>query len=270
MLHIIFIADVTELAKTEQALNQLSQGYTASEPAPLEIKSSEKVDDMFLKLVPALGDILKCSNCEFTQLRSACVKPDKHAAKLNKLPKRFINEISTTKNTDNLLAVLIASNHCSWINIRMLERMAAFSRQTKAEELIDKYKSAIFSKKLAEILDDIPDLQITDNYYTRIQDKWKKNFEDITVEDVAKRWSKLQRIFDVDEVEILLQNLTEGCIKIVWLLPVELASHARLSAFANWYDLEDVSYLSIGDHVIKNDQLEFTEEHISITTGILT
>ena len=101
---------------------------------------------MFLKLVPALGDILKTSKCEFAQLRSACIKPDKHAVKLNKLPKEVINEICATKTLDELLAVLLASNYCSWINIRMLERMAAFSRQAKAEELINKYKSVIFSK----------------------------------------------------------------------------------------------------------------------------
>jgi len=236
----------------------------------MEFKSSDRVDDMFLKLVPALGDILKSSNCEFTQLRSACVKPDKHLAKVNKLPKKFINEINATKTFDELLAVLIASSHCSWINIRMLERMAAFSRQAKAEELIDKYKRVIFSKKIADILEDIPDLEVTDNYYTKVQDKWKMKFEDITVEDIAKRWSKLQKIFDVDDVEMLLQNLVKGSIQIVWLIPVELAYHARLSAFKDWYHLEDVSCLSIGDHVIKNDRLEFTEVHISATTGILT
>ena len=72
------------------------------------------------------------------------------------------------------------------------------------------------------------------------------------------------------DLELILENVIQGSVEFCWLIPVELASHARLSAFKNWCNLEDVSYLSIGDHVIKNNQLEFTEEHISITTGTLT
>ena len=228
---------------------------------------NDRVDDMFLKLFPAIGKILKRSNCEFALLRGACVKPDKLASKL---PRKFISKINATKNLDELLAVLIESDYCNWINIRMLERMVVLSCQTEAEELIAKYKRIIFSKKLADILEDIPNLEVTDDYYVKVRDKWDKDFEDITVEDITKRWSKLQRIFDVKNAEMLLKNLTKGSVEIVWLIPVELAYHARLSAFKNWCDLEDVSYLSIDDHVIKNDQFEFKEEHISITTGILT
>jgi len=255
---------------TDKTVQASVQEKSTPESTSVEFNINDRVDDMFLKLVPAIGDILKKSNCEFTLLRSACTKPDKPLATVNKLPSEFVEKVTATKNLDELLELLNACDYCNWMNVRMLEKLAASSRQVEAQTLIHKYKRIIFSKKLADILQDIPQLEITEEYYTKVQDKWKKDLKDITVEDIVKHWSKLQKIFDVEDVELLLQNITEGSIQFHWFIPLNLVSNARLSAFKNWCGLEDVSYLSIGDHVIKNDQLEFTKEHISITTGILT
>jgi len=84
------------------------------------------------------------------------------------VPNKFINKINATKTLDELFAVLIACDYCSWIYVRILERMAAFSRQVKAEKLITKHKRIIFSKKLVDIFEDILDLKLTDDYYTRV------------------------------------------------------------------------------------------------------
>ena len=246
------------------------QGEPGIHPASVEFDVNDRVDDMFFKLVTGIGNILKNSNCEFALLRSACVKVDVLLAKASKLPNEFIDKINATKNLNELLALLSESLYCNWMNIRMLEKLAASSCQVDAQQLIAKYKKAIFSKKISDVLEDLPDFEITDEYYAKVRDKWEKDFEDVTIADITKRWAKLQKIFDVDDLELLLDNVIKGSTEIVWLIPVDLISHAKLSAFKNWCDLEDVSYLSIGDHVIKNDQLKFTEEHISITTGMLT
>ena len=256
--------------KIKQELHQLDQTKAMPPASPVEFNTNDSVENMFLQLAHAIGNFLKASDCEFPLLRSACMKSNKLVTKLNSLPSDLIDKINSTNNLDELLEVLILSPHCNWINVRMFEKMVAFSDQPEAKELIYKYKKIIFSKKLTHVLEDFTGMEITGDYYTRVRDKWNKDVEDITLEDITNRWSKLQTIFDVEDLELLLENVIKGSIEIVWLIPVELTSHARLSAFKNWCDLEDVSYLSIGDHVIKNDQLEFTEEHISITTGILT
>ena len=231
---------------------------------------TDGVNDLFLKLFAAVGDILKTSRCTFLELRSACIKTDIPLVKVNSLPSELKDKINATTNMDELLAVLIESSYCNWINVRILEKMAALSLQRKAQILIAKYKKVIFSKKLTDVLQYFPDLKITDEYYAKVYSKWGKDFQDITVKDITDHWSKLQKIFDVDDFELLIENVIKGSIEIVWLIPAELASQARFSAFKNWCDLEDVSYLSIGGHVIKNEQLEFADEHIYITKGILT
>ena len=261
---------LAEKIEQELPVVKLHQRNTAPESVCLEFNINDRVDDLFLQLIAALGDILNMSECKFNLLRSACVKTDSPLANVNKLPSEFVDKVNATKNVDELLEVLTACPYCNWMNIRMLEKIVASSRQVEALNLIAKYKTIIFSKKVADILQDFPDLEISEDYYTRVREKWNKDLQDITVEDIAKRWVKLQKIFGVENLELLLENVIKGSVEIVWLIPVELASHARLSAFKNWCDLEDVLYLSIGDHVIKNDQFEFTEEHISITTGILT
>jgi len=256
--------------KIERELCKLSHGKPMPLASSVEFNINDCVEDMFLQLAHGISDFLKASDCEFPLLRSACVKSNKFVSKINSLPSDLVDKINETNNLDELLEVLIASPHCNWVNVRMFEKMVAFSNQREAKQLIDNYKKIIFSKKLADVLEDFTGIETTDNYYTRVRNKWDKNVEDITLEDITNRWSKLQKIFDVDDLELLLENVITGSIEIIWLIPFEIISHARLSAFKNWCDLECISHLSIGDHVIKNDQLEFTEEHISTTTGILT
>jgi len=236
----------------------------------VEFNISDRVDDMFLKLVHAVESALKRSNCEFTLLKSACIKPDTLSGKKNNLPTAFLDKVIATKTLNDLLALIISSPYCNWMNVRLLEKMVAFSCEVEAEQLITKYKKIVFSKKVKDVLQYIPNLEVSKDYYIKVREKWKKDLEDITVEDIANHWVQLESIFAIDKNEILLNNLIKGCVEINWFISINLVSHARLSAFKYWSDLEDVSHLSIGDHVIKNNQLEFTEEHISITTGTLT
>ena len=255
--------------KIEKELNNIHQRSALPEPVSVSVqfKRNERVEEMFLRLVPAIGSILKKSDCDFTLLRGACIKSDQLPSTLKRLPAEFIDKINKTRNLDELLALLISCPYCHWMNIHILEKLATSSGQTEAQELIAKYKEIIFSKKVTDVLQELPDLEITEDYYIRVRDKWNEELEDITVKDIINHWVKLQKILGVESLEMLLENLVKWSGELHWLIPVELTSHARLSAFKNWCDLEDVSYLSIDDHVIKNDQLEFTEEHISITTG---
>ena len=134
----------------ELPTDKLEQGNVASQSVrvTVEFNTEDRVDDMFLELVPAVGDILKASGCEFSILRSACIKADTPLVEANKLPPEFVDKVNATKNMDELLALLTECPYCNWINVRMLEKMAASSRQKEAKKLIAHYKEIIFSKKL--------------------------------------------------------------------------------------------------------------------------
>ena len=189
-------------------------------------------------------------------------------ARVNQLPSDFVDKIDATSNLKELLELLNKSPHCNWMNIRMLEKMAAASKQSEAKTLITTYKNIILSKKINDILQELPDLEISDDYYTKVKDRWNKDLEDITVNDIVSRWCKLQKIFDVDDLAILLENILKGSTIFHWLIPVCLITQVKYSVLRNWYNIEDISYLCIGDHVIKDDQFDFSEDRLSATTGI--
>ena len=189
-------------------------------------------------------------------------------ARVNQLPSDFVDKIDATSNLKELLELLNKSPHCNWMNIRMLEKMAAASKQSEAKTLITTYKNIILSKKINDILQELPDLEISDDYYTKVKDRWNKDLEDITVNDIVNRWCKLQKIFDVDDLAILLENILKGSTIFHWLIPVCLITQVKYSVLRNWYNIEDISYLCIGDHVIKDDQFDFSEDRLSATTGI--
>lgn len=209
----------------------------------------DEVEVMFAAFVSALRNTL--SEEKFKTVRRGCIMNSKMLGA--KLPIDFIDKVNATKTLDDLFDVVIGSPYCNWMNIRLLEKMAATSLQSNACQLIEKYKNAISSKKLKDILKHIPEVwsQVTDNYYSRIKQRWNKEFDEVTVKDVIGQWCKLEKIFDVEEPAVLLDQVIKGSIEFHWLIPTELVLRARYSAFKNWHQLDDVLYLEICDHIIK-------------------
>ena len=64
---------------------------------------NDRVEDIFITFVSELSDILKASKCEFTLLRSSCIKSDMPLATVNKLPSDFVDKVDATSNLNELL-----------------------------------------------------------------------------------------------------------------------------------------------------------------------
>ena len=210
------------------------------------------VEDMFIALVSALRKLL--SEDKFQALRRGYIANKK----FRKLPSSFIDKIRATKTLDDLFDVVVDSPYCNWMNIRLLEHMAVASLQTNVRQLIDQYKNAVFSKRLQDVFQQIPEIEITEDYYSEVKQKWNKKFEEVTLKDVNDQWDKLEKIFDVEDPTLLLKHVISGSIQFYWIIPLELVSHARFSAFKNWHHLTEILYLDICGHVIKDLQYEFS------------
>ena len=147
------------------------------------------------------------------------------------------------------------------MNIRMLEKMVGDC--SPAKELIHQYKSEVFSRKLKDVLSDIPILDIPPDQYAEVKVKCKKDFNEVTIKDIIKEWNDIEKKFNVEEA-MLLQSITEGCVEICWLLPNDLVERAISSAANNQLAkcrdqsateelFLEVLYLKIGDVVVKDD-----------------
>ena len=144
------------------------------------------------------------------------------------LPDNIKNGIRDSKNTSELFKVLPdCTRYWNWMNIRMLERMAG--NCSVAKQLIKTYKSKIFSKKVKDVLSEIPDFEVTKDQYTQVKEKLKKDFDDITIEDITERWNDIEKKFNVEET-MLLKSITGGCVEIIWLLRNDLVKQAIQSA----------------------------------------
>lgn len=174
------------------------------------------------------------------------------------------DKIENSENLTNLFKILSrCRQYWNWMNIRILEKMAGNS--STAKQLIEKYKKRVFSTKVKDIMSAISNLEIPTKGYTEVKEKWNKDFNDLTIRDVVKRWNEIEKKFNVKET-MLLKSITDGCVEICWLLPNNLVEDAICSATNNQQRRDDdqsgtsnqelfpeVLYLKIGDIIIKDD-----------------
>ena len=187
-----------DLAKSIK--NKLSAVVPESATVPesamvvVDFSTFDEVDVMFVAFLSALRNILR--EAEFIMVRMGCITNYKTVSA--KLPNDFVDVVGATKTLDDLFKVVVNSPYCNWMNICLLEKMAAASLQSNAHQLISQYKNAIFSKKLKDIFKHFPEVssQITDEYDSKVKQRWKNEFDDVTVKDVIGEWNELEKLFD--------------------------------------------------------------------------
>ena len=244
--------------------------YVDQDPASDEendCESSRTIESIFSKYIDKICDALK-EGSDFRKVRRKCVANVNVIGTIS-LSKEIQNEIRNTDNFDDLFDVLCCTPYWNWMNIRMLEKMAGDC--SEAKHLIEKYKSTIFSRKVKDIISEIPCLKIPPGNYTRVKEKWKKDLNDLKIKDIVNRWNEIERKFNVEET-MLLESITEGCVEICWLLPSHHSKHVICLATNNeqgrlddddqsgsgTQDLFlDMLYLKIGDNVIKDIMSKF-------------
>ena len=240
---------VEELGKKiKDQLDMLSIAKTSA----VDFTIIDDVEDMFVALVSALRTML--SEDKFPILRRG-YNTNKV---IRRVPSDFIDKVCNTETLDGLFDVIVKSPYCNWMNIRLLEQMAAASLQSNIHQLISQYKSAVYSKRLQDVFRQMPKLEVPEDYYSKVKQKWNKEFEEVTLKDVIDHWDKLEKVFGVEEPALLLECVINSSVWFHWLIPSELVCHARYSAFNNWHQLDDIFYLDICGHVIKDSQYEFS------------
>jgi len=219
----------------------------------VDFSDFDDVNDMFTALWSGLRNLF--GEDKLPSFRRACTTNDKLMRR--KLPEEFVQKFTATTNLDELFDAVVRSPFCNWMNIRLLEKMAAASLQRNAIQLIKKYKETISSLKLKDVLNQIQEVKIPDDYYSKVKEKWSKELDELTVNDIISHWCRLEIIFDVEDTAFLLDHIIEGSVVLCWLIPTELVCHARYSAFKMWNKLEDILFLEIGNHMIKDRQYDF-------------
>ena len=166
-------------------------------------------------------------------------------------PDDLYQSIKAAQDLDTLLDLLADSKYWSWVDLRLLETLIMSSGIREAKILVNKYKEIIFSKKLSEVLDKVflpQQRKDKDAYTTRVGSKIEKDPNEITVADLSRFNTTLERvIMDINNGSCVLEHLEKGCIEIHWLIPVHCRFHAYKSALNNRYRFREMhlQYLHI-------------------------
>ena len=222
--------------------------------------SYKTVDSAFSKFVDKIFDVLNRE--DFRKVRRKCLENLNVPGGIT-LSTEIINKISNTKDLYDLFDVTcLCKPYWNWMNIRIIEKMVGISEE--AEKLIEQYKNEVFCRKVKDLMLEISNLEVPMDKYTEVKDKWNKEFDDLRIKDVVKRWGEIEKILEA-EGTMLFKTITAGCVEICWLLPNDLVERAIYLAtsiqFGEREDQSATNYqnfyskslsLKIGDIIITN------------------
>ena len=199
----------------------------AQETITTDDRNSENIETTFSTFVDEIFDILDQQN--FDKIQRKCLENVNITAGSLQLSKEIEQKIEDTRNVGELFKVMCRFRpYWNWMNIRILEKMAG--NCLPAKELIRKYKNDVYSRKVKDVISEISNLEIpTGECYTEVKEKFKKDFDDLLIGDIAKRWNEIEKRLNVKET-MLLKSITDGCVEICWLLRNDLVDHAIYSA----------------------------------------
>ena len=129
--------------------------------------------------------------------------------------------IMSTKSCSELFDFLSKNTpYWSWIDIRLLDIMVTASGNKAAIKLIKDYKEVIYRKKLKDVLPDMLNKKLKEDYYAIVVSKLQMNLDEITVAVLLKFRSELEKmIMDISKHILVLEHVQQGCIEVHWCIP---------------------------------------------------
>ena len=161
------------------------------------------------------------------------------------IPEYLGNKIKSSGNTKELLSALILSPYWNWIDIRLMETVAAISDD--ALSIVRQYKEYLHPLHLVDHLSLIPELQkdITANYKI-ITTKIQVKIDDTTIKDFFHyRYFLETKILMLKEGACIVKNIKKESFEIDWFIPSEQCSHAYESAKGNLQYFNQISLLFV-------------------------
>ena len=214
----------------------------------IDFYDCDDIPSAFALLTAEIAKLLR--RADFFVLRRAILQQRKVPSGVQ-FPDNLYQSIKTAQDFDTLLDLLADSQYLSWVDLRLLETLIVSSGIREAKVLVSKYKKVIFSKKLSDVLDNLPMPQpkIYRNLYTvKVASKIQKEPSEVTVGDLSYYCSILETvIMDINNGCCVLEHLNEGCLEIHWLIPIHCRFHAYKSALNNRHKFCDIhlQYLHI-------------------------
>ena len=200
---------------------------------------------------------LLLAKADFSNIKRSCVE-QMNTPNGVQLPPNLVEKVNSCRNITMLFEVLAQSAYWSWIDLHLLKVMAAASGMVEAIQLLSRYKKAIFSKKLFDILPNAPSKEVKEEYFTKIITKLNKKPNEMTVADLIEFRSQLETVLlDIKQGTCILAHLEKGCIEAHWYIPTNCVDKAYQTARVRCNQFKDLHllFLKIGHYPVIYDPL---------------
>lgn len=213
------------------------------------------VGDAFANLTSTMR--LCLSTAHFVDLRRACVELMKY-----KLPQFSLEKIKSSRSLDDLFDVLADTAYWSWIDVRLLGRMAAASRIEESENILKNYKQSVFSKKLVEVMPKIRPKQFK-KYFAALTAKVERDASEMTVNDLLEWQDILEKvIMDIGQGSCVINHIKpKSCIEVHLYIPIRCVDDAYQSGFMNSHKFNEIQllWLEIAHYPVIHDPITSPE-----------
>ena len=163
-------------------------------------------------------------------------------------PDDLHQSIKVADKLDALLNLLTESGYLSPVDLRLLDVLVISPEIKEAQLLLEKYKDAVFPKKVGEILSDFPLYQQRVHGTIKVASRLQKEPNEVTVGELPYYCNCLERnIMDINSGSCVLKHLDTKCHEVHWLIPIHFKFHAFNSALRNRHKFCDIhlQYLQI-------------------------
>ena len=202
--------------------------------------SESDVEANFLYLLSKLEALWEDAN-NFTEFKKICKRD-------NRLSKELKSDVKNAPNLEETFDLLTTSPFCTWLELRILKRMAKVADDPEATQMIKVFEECVHNRKCSEVKSYFKEGYINPDHLTLVQAKLNQDADDLMVCDLIEYCHHLESICKIPAESSTLVATKVGCLKICFVIPLHCCLHAYESAKNNFFRLRPIhiQYLQIG------------------------
>ena len=203
--------------------------------------SEDDVVAAFLYLLNKLEALW--SESDFSQLKKVCKRD-------TRLPNELRSNLKNAKDLDETFDLLTNSPFCTWLELRILKRMAVVADIPEATHMIYTFEECVHSRKCADVKKYFTKEHINPDHLNEVVAKLNDNFQHLIVADLINYCHELESVLQLPHESGVPANVKDGCLEIHFYIPVYSYLHAYESAKRNYLKLRPlhIRYLQIGTY----------------------
>ena len=181
------------------------------------------------------------SEVDFSELKKICKRD-------NRLSNELRDNVKNANDLEETFDLLSNSPFCTWLELRLLKRMAKVADISEATDMINTFEECVHNRKCSEVAEYFAKQCINHDHLTLVEAKLNRNADNLIVADLIEYCHKLESICNIPSESGVLGGTEKGCLKICFVIPTYCYLHAYEMVKLDFWRLRTmhIQYLQIG------------------------